>query len=178
MNLNEEDLNFLKELANKRLTQEKDGCADPVFWMVYDTQSVYREDGSEIGFYIDDELVYSTAWTFNKQTLEEFKNDCIEDGLVSSDDLDDFKAIEDNDDLFNYIDGFRDINIGLSRFDKEYFISSSSGPFLTKEAAIEHIKSNKHHYSKDVTTYGMVGWRNPEFEQLMKIIEKFGDKNE
>ena len=35
MNLNEEDLNFLKELANKRLTQEKDGCADPVFWMVY-----------------------------------------------------------------------------------------------------------------------------------------------
>lgn len=178
MNLSKEDLEFLKTLANKRLTQEKDGCADPVFWMIYDTHHVYREDGSEIEFYVDGEEYYSTTWDFKEEYLKEFKDYCIDNNLVDEDDLEDFKAISDNDELRDFINDYHDINISIARFDVEHYVSSNTGPFLTKEAAQNHIKENRHHYSKGVTTYGMVGWRNPEFEQLMNIIEKFGDKHE
>lgn len=176
--LTEEDINFLINLGKKRKNQERDGCADPVFWMIYDTHHVYREDGSEIEFYVDGEEYYSTTWNFREEYLKEFKDYCIDNDLVDEDDLENFKAIKDNDDLYTFINEYHDINISIARFDVEYYISSNTGPFLTKEAAQKHIEENRHHYSKGVTTYGMVGWRNPEFEQLMNIVEKFSNLEE
>lgn len=32
------EIKFLKDLAHKRKTQEHDGCADPVFWMIQDQE--------------------------------------------------------------------------------------------------------------------------------------------
>ncbi len=168
----EEDISFLKELAHKRKTQEKDGCADPVFWMVYDTKNVYCEDGEYYEFYDDGEIIYSTFNAFDKENLEEFKEYILNKFDIKEWNLEEFKNIKSNDDLVEYL-YWNDLEeLNRARFNREHFISQTTGPFLTKAAAKKHIEENHYHYSKEVTTYGLVGWRNPEFEQLMKIIEK------
>lgn len=171
----EEDIIFLKELAHKRKIQEKDGCADPVFWMIYDTKNVYCEDGEYLEIYSDGEVMYSTFNNFNKEKLDEFKEYVITNYKINEWDLEEFKNIDDNDDLTDYFNSNDIEELSVARFNRERFISSTTGPFLTKSAAKRHIEENYYHYSKEVTTYGLVGWRNPEFEQLMKIIEKLDE---
>lgn len=169
-----EEIKFLKELGHKRKVQEKDGCADPVFWMIQDEKNVFTDDGEYKVFFDDDgngEL-YNTYYEFDRDNLEKFKNYIEENFNLDTDERETLKEVDDNDTLEQFIDLY-DIDINYSRFTREHFISYSSGPFLTKDAIKEHLKDNYYHYSKNARTYGMVGWRNPEFEKLMKIIEKF-----
>lgn len=173
--LTDEDINFLKDLAHKRKVQSKDGCADPVFWMIQDEKNNYCEDGGYLEFYIDGEVYYDTYREFDQDYFDEFKKYCLDYHLAE--DREEFKKIEDNDDLYNYLEWYGLENVSVARFDRTHFITDATGPFLTKEAAKEHLKDNSHHYSKNARTYGMVGWRNPEFERLMEIIEKL-DKSE
>lgn len=168
-----EDADFLIKLAHTRNTQDKDCCADPVYWMIQDQKNVYAEDGEFYEFYGDGELLYSTYDEFNKENLEEFK-EYILNSVSYLFDFEGFKKISNNNELIEYIEFFdiKSDDITISRFDREYFLSYSSGPFLTKEVAKQHLKDNYYHYSKNARTYGLVGWRNPEFEKLMDIISK------
>lgn len=170
-----DDIKFLVELGNKRKTQEKDGCADPVFWMIEDEKNVYCEDGEYYEFYDDGEVIYSTYNNNTKEDLEEFKEWFLDNKICSEYDKECLKDVEDDDDLFEWIDDGCIQDLPYARFTRRHFISYNTGAFLTKEAAREHIEENYYHYSKNVRTYGMVGWRNPEFERLMEIIEKLGD---
>lgn len=174
-NLNEEDLKFLKELARKRKTQEKDGCADPVYWMIQDQTNNFTDDGEYTMFFDEQgEELYNTYYELNKENLEKFK-DYIKDNFnLDEDELEALQNLADNVGLEEFIYLY-DIDINSRTFTREYFISYSSGPFLTKEAAKQHLKDNYYHYSKNARTYGMVGWRNPEFERLMEIVEKFDE---
>ncbi len=175
-NLNEEDLQFLKELAHKRKTQEKDRCADPVYWMIQDEKNVFTDDGEYTVFFDDDGNgeIYNTYNNCGKEQLNELKEYMIDNCDITYDEVEEIKGIHDNNSLFNFIE-WHDIDINSRRFTREYFISYSSGPFLTKKAAKQHLKDNYYHYSKNARTYGLVGWRNPEFERLMEIVEKFDE---
>lgn len=172
--LTEEDILFLKELGHKRLIQEKDHCADPVFWMICDRENVYCEDGEFIEIYVDGDILVST-FDSDEEDIANFKEyvkmNCV-DSFYDSEDL---EAVEDLSSLERFISLYEyDLDISVVRFDRRLKICDTSGPFLTKDAARQHIKENKHHYSKDVNTYGMVAWRNPEFERLMSIVEQLG----
>lgn len=169
--ISSDDIEFLKKLSHERNTQEKDGCADPVFWMIYDKKNIYCEDGEYFEVFADGEVVYSSFNKFTEENLEEFKNHIIENVDLSNDDKEELKDIKDNYDLLEFINT-NDLGLNIARFNREFFISANTGPFLTKKAAKKHIAENYYHYSKDVTTYGMVGWRNPEFKQLMNIVSK------
>lgn len=169
-NLSLEDLRFLNELGEKRREQTRDGCADPVFWMIQDEKNVYCEDGEYLEFYVDGEVYYDTYREFDEEYFEEFKKYCLDYYLAE--DTEEFKKIEDNDDLYNYIEWYSLDNVTIARFNREHFITDMTGPFLTKESAEEHLKDNYYHYSKNARVYGMTAWRNPEFQRLMEIIEK------
>lgn len=47
------------------------------------------------------------------------------------------------------------------------------GAFLTLKSAERHLKENNYNYSEKAHVYVSYGWRNPELEQLLNIIEKF-----
>ena len=92
--LTEEDILFLKELGHKRLIQEKDHCADPVFWMICDRENVYCEDGEFIEIYVDGDILVST-FDFDEEDIVNFKEyvkmNCV-DSFYDSEDL---EAVED-----------------------------------------------------------------------------------
>lgn len=172
--LSKEDLEFLKQLGSKRKAQEKDGCADPVFWMIQDQKNVYCEDGEYYEFYDDGEMYYSTYHQNTKDDLEQFKNWIIDSRVLTRDERESLILVKDDDELVEWFEE-NYIELSCARFTRDYFLSYTSGPFLTKDAALKHLEENSHHYSKNARTYGMVGWRNPEFEHLMQIIESLGD---
>lgn len=166
-----DEINFLKQLARKRKTQEKDGCADPVFWMIQDQKNVFTDDGEYLMFFGYGEELYNTYNNFDKERLEDLKEYIIDNTDITVDEIEEVKEIKNNGDLIQFLD-WNDLDINYRRFKREYFISTTTGPFLTKEAAKKHLEENHYHYSKNARTYGLVGWRNPEFEKLMSIIEK------
>lgn len=168
------EIKFLKELAHKRKIQEKDGCANPVYWMIQDEKNVFNDDGEYSVFFDDDgngEL-YNTYDEFDRDNLEELKKYISENFDLDTDERDSLSEVDDNESLESFISMY-DVDINHRSFTREHFISDKAGPFLTKIACKEHLKNNYYHYSKNATTYGMVGWRNPEFERLMEIVEKF-----
>lgn len=176
MNLTEllsiDEINFLKDFAHKRKIQSKDGCAEPVFWMIQDQKNSFTEDGEYLMFFGDGEELYNTYNNFDKDKLEELKEYIIDNTDITTDEVEELKEIHDNDSLLDFIE-WNDLDINYRRFTREYFISTMTGAFLTKEAAKKHLKENDYHYSKNARTYGMVGWRNYELEKLVSIIEKF-----
>lgn len=46
------------------------------------------------------------------------------------------------------------------------------GAFLTLQSAERHLKENNYNYSEKAHVYVSYGWRNPELEKLLYIIEK------
>lgn len=175
--LNKEDLEFLKQLANTRRTQEKDGCADPVYWMIQDQENNFTDDGEYTMFFNEDgEELYNTYYELDKDNLEDFKEYITNNFRLDEDELEYLKRMEDNADLEEFIYLY-DVDINKRMFTRDYFISYSTGPFLTKEGAKQHLKDNYYHYSKNARTYGLVGWRNPDFQKLMEIIDKFGTED-
>lgn len=166
-----DEIKFLKDLAHKRKTQERDGCADPIFWMIQDQKDIMTEDGEYLKFFGYGEEIYNT-YNGTKEQLEELKEYIIDNTDITTDEIEEVKEIHDNSSLLNFLE-WHDLDINYRRFTREYFITTMTGAFLTKEAAKEHLKENYYHYSKEARTYGMVGWRNNEFEKLMSIIEKF-----
>ena len=45
--------------------------------------------------------------------------------------------------------------------------------FLTETDANDHLRRNKHHYSKDAATYVEHAWRAPELEQFLKALLEY-----
>lgn len=162
--LSSEDLEFLKQFACKRKTQPRDGNADPVFWSIRDYRNVDTPDGRYVVVLDDGDIIF-----------DEYTDDIeiLKDYLLENTDLLEGDLINDLSDLIDIIDFGGSLQV--VRYDRVPYIVDLTGCFLTKEAAQDHINHNRHHYSKDVHTYAMTAWRNPEFEKLMEILEKFSE---
>lgn len=52
------------------------------------------------------------------------------------------------------------------------------GFFLTKAALKRHVEANHYHYNHPVSCARAAGWRNPELERLLNIVEKFATVEE
>lgn len=181
-----EDISFLEELSNELSTQTTDHNADPVFWGIRDevqtpplaedygdTYIIWEvEEGHEVYNSKQDNLSY-----FIQQMQEH--DDCYGESLkMSSNKIKEEILEKYQDDPYEFIrehdleEYYRDGNIDIN-----YELVTSTGAFLTKRAALEHIKMNRHNY-KNPHTYAMTAFRNPEFERLISILKKIGDKNE
>ena len=179
-NLNEEDIEFLKELSHELNTQPNDGNADPVFWGIrQEISSPPLQDGYGDTYVIwessEGHEVYNSEDNNLDKFIEYMQQEDIEDedgNELSPEDI--RKEIEDNylDEPYDFI---REHNLedsyGEGTINYEYQLTDQTGAFLTKRAAQEHIKLNHYHYNKP-HTYAMTAWRNYEFEQLIKILKK------
>ena len=167
--LSKEDLKFLKSLGHKLLTQSNDGNADPVFWGIRDYKDVLTPDGHYIIILDDCEVIF-----------DEYKDDIndLKEYLLSNTDTQNEDIVEA--DLLDIIDFIEesDLDYQIYHYDKVPYLLDNTGAFLTKEAALTHLKDNKHHYTDKVHTYAMTAWRNPEFEQLINILKKLGGDTE
>ena len=154
--LTNEDLEFLKELANELKTQDNLATRKPLIFKIavpginWLAAADYSED---IAFHIDTE-VYTDVEAI------EYLNNTYE--LNLSNDLDHEKIkelLDENGETFEELYGINNITY--------------KGEFLTRKSAAEHLKSNLHHYTKDSYIYIDHGYRNPILEKLLNIVEKF-----
>jgi len=158
-------------LEHEMLTQDTDGQAAPRFWVIMDYEwqataegyhdrvSVYDSsdgDACEIKEYATE--IYNTQGDhYTKEALEELseiiKPDCVNESNL-------FDWIKNN---VPGIDIF---------FEEKVAVIKPNTLFLTKSEAQQHLKNNRHHYSKQAHTYAMTAWRSPQVEQLYEVIEQ------
>lgn len=74
--------------------------------------------------------------------------------------LDDLAAFCDTHDVNYRFIGYRDTE-------------TFQGFFLTLRALKQHVAHNDYHYHHPVSYAHAAGWRNPELERLLAIVEKF-----
>ena len=165
-NITNEDIEFLKDLQQKMLTQDHDCQASPRFWTVAQTE---REGGIASG-YADGSVIYDSHCCEDiGSTVEEVKgylkdNDEYNEGMDEIDELDgivDFLNEHDPDNGRRY---------ELCNFKLIENVVKPNTFFLTKEACKQHIQANKHHYNGTVHSYAMTAWRSAQVEKLYEIL--------
>lgn len=162
------DIEFLKELQQELKTQENDGNASPVFWVIgdYKWQPCWEEYAERWEIYIPN---YADVYEW-----EEYKNDQLKDNdyELSEEILDELKEIEDADTFLEWVQEYIDDRAYLVPARKEHIIVPNT-MFLTKSDAKKHIELNHYHYTSEVHTYAMTAWRSPTVERLLKVLETF-----
>ena len=167
--LTADDIEFLTNLANALKTQNTHGTRKPIFIQV-------REPKKDWGFDLDyadgtaliignDEPDVAFTVEEAKESLKEFHIDEDDlqglkelDGAVSFDDIETFCQSKN---IKCFEGGFRDT---------ETFHNA----FLTISGYERHMKMNRHHYGAKAGFWVDHAFRNPELEQLLTIVEKFG----
>jgi hypothetical protein len=153
--LNKEDLEFLRELAHELKTQDNLCTRKPLVFQIADKRIEWiptTEIDGEYGVFLNDD------WTnYDEESLREYIKDEYE------------VDIEDFEEMLEFLDE-HDIKYTEARgIEKiEY-----KGAFLTSRAARNHFECNDYHYGADSYVWCDSGWRNPELEKLLNIIEKF-----
>lgn len=184
LNLSKEDIRFLKDLKEELTMQDYNYQAQPAFWVVGDYRwvSAYEGTGEREVLYIQ-ALNEEGSMNYDEvaQEIIEYYDENFDvfgdesDYIEHDEDKLEFKRNYHRDeysdsDIFDMLD-LMDIEYTLYEETREHFIVKDT-LFLTQKEAINHIESNRHHYTKDVHPYTMTAWRSPEFEQLLKILTK------
>lgn len=162
--LTADDRAFLTTLANTLKTQDRAGTAKPVIYQILERkQDVgYEEafaDGMALGLGNDGVGFYDDDVDGAKRFLIEHYD--VDAGMLS--DLHTLQDVADwceRHDIPAVYTGYRD---------SETF----HGFFLTHAALQEHMQANAYHYTHPVSYAHYAGFRNPELERLLAIVEKF-----
>ena len=164
--LTEEDILFLKELANELKTQDTACTAKPVYYSIMQEDKEYGIDqGYADGMCVigDEGEVFTEA-----NELVEWVFECYSPTEQQQEELRNFTDIEE---IYDYCN---DNNIVDSLTYTGYRdIEKHDEMFLTKKALKKHVELNYYHYKKNPVSYAHHAWRNPELEHLLKIVEKF-----
>jgi hypothetical protein len=160
--ITKEDIEFLKALQNEMLTQDNVGQADPRFWVIKQTERVYRvEEGDGVVYVIDSD--YENEF----EELDDVKKYLIENELCTAEELDD--VVDDND--LEVLFDEKGIEFERIAYRDEQVIKEDTF-FLTLREAQEHIERNYYHYNKSAHPYAMTAWRSPQVEKLYEILQK------
>lgn len=164
-NLNEEDIEFLKELKKELNTQDNRFTAKPYFYQVQSKKFVanIHEEGNYFEAISESESIgiyeYSKEGVEKlKEVLREYDGECGEN--------EEKMAIIEEIDLYNLDNKKLDLECYVGDFEEVY-----TNAFLTEKACKEHIKANKHHY-RNPMDYLSYGFRNPELMKLLEILSK------
>lgn len=168
--LDNQDIQFLKDLANEIKSQHNRATAMPYFYVIKKTKRVVGMDAS----YSDDTVFvdtssgdYSEFKTEEEAIQYEMKGRGIGRAFAE-------KVVEENYEKF-----------GVLEYEEKHNM------FLTYKGLLKHMELNGHNLDRGIsypshpfkesnTLYSYVehAFRNPEMEQLMKIIMKFADKRD
>ena len=163
--LNEEDINFLKELSYKLKTQDDHSTRTPLIFQIadYKITPVFHDQDAEFAIVMYDGEEFG-QYQNNDDGIKEFMNEYnnlydYDEDIEKLEELDYWDEINDIEDFYVCFGSYK-------RELKEFFI--------TEEAAKKHLKSNIHHYNREKAhIYCSHAWRTPELEKLFQIIEKF-----
>lgn len=164
--LPEEDVKFLKELANEIKTQDNRGTASPYYYTVRQKKRIVGIDAnySENTVWLDTYSGEFTEWATEEDAIKAVMKDHELDREAAE------KFVDDNVTEFGTTEYEYDTNV-----------------FLTYKGFLEHMKLNGHNYSgrhdgdnfkeRDYCkSYVEYAHRNPELKRLLEIIMKFGEK--
>lgn len=174
--INEEDIEFLRNLQHEMNTQDTVGQADPRFWVVMETVRQWGYDSD----YADDCCICDSEGNeYRGETLEEMLKQFIEnDDYDISYTVGDFWVEIDGydseimtfEDICEYMNAtFGKDNLSVCYYkDVERIVPNTM--FLTKRECEEHIKRNHYHYNKP-HSYAMTAWRSPQVKKLYEILQ-------
>ena len=164
--LTPDDVKFLTELANELKTQNTAGTANPVIYQIMERKKdpgidpayadgmvLYLGEDSEEFF--DKDVAGAQSWLRDDEwTADELAT------INAAVCLNDLAAFCERHGVPYHFTGYRD---------SETF----QGCFLTLRALNQHVAYNNYHYHHPVSYAQAAGWRNPELERLLAIVEKF-----
>ena len=173
-NLTMEDLTFLKDLAKELRIQDSRATAKPLVFKIRETIIEPYQDlwfvEDEICLISPKERVCLTSADV-LEVLETYYPRDYKRVMDFVSEREDLSYQTDLRELFDVLECLElDYNWTLTGY-KE--VEKFSGEFLTARAAEAHLKENRHHYNETAHIYCARGWRNPELEQLLAIVEKF-----
>lgn len=161
--LSSDDIAFLVALANELKTQDRGGTAKPV---IYQIQEHKKEWGYEEDWADGMDLFIGEQGEFFDDDVAGAKQFLVENYAVDGAMLANAETLKDVADIC----ADRDIPATYTGYlDAETY----KGFFLTQAALKQHIASNGHHYKNPVSCAQFGGFRNPELERLLAIVEKF-----
>lgn len=173
--ITDKEIEFLKNIQHEMNTQDHVGQADPRYWVIRDYKREYgKELSAADGISIFDSSNCETILEVDYEcfgvdkvidkVLQEFEKAEYE---LTEAEIEEIKSAYDLDSLINMLEE-------VGTYDFEVFqyheVPCDYGMFLTHQAAIEHLKSNAHHYAADAHTYAHTAWRSKE-EMLWKILQ-------
>lgn len=141
LNISDEQYEFLSKLVETLATQDNRSTQYPLF-VIQVQEKVYGDSSwcTEKERNGDNDGELCEACTQLDEDGEELPDDCQ-------------KCDRDCFNWFNWKDDY-DLNAGV---------------FLTAEACERHIKMNHYHYCEP-KSFGISAWRNPEMQDLIKIL--------
>lgn len=166
-----EDLNFLKGLAKQLREQPNYATAKPLVFQIQEKFLVpgFDENFGEMPCIVDEDCKMYVTPESVVEMIEEYyleENQTLE-ALAEEVDHD-----LDCQDLFSLYELSERMEWGW-KYTYCQEAERFSGAFLTEEAAEQHLQANYYHYHGSARVYCKHGWRNPELEQLLAIVEKF-----
>ncbi len=181
------DLDFLADLQHEMNTQDTLGQRDPRFWVVMDYE--YRSAApDETPTHV---LEVTEGCDYARYGVDELVRVAYEDVLendgagAAAEWLGDMclHRAEDSHGAYALI---RRPGFDLDEVCEGYFSPRCSQwvcqvkepciadntMFLTRAAALEHLKENCHHYDVEAHTYAMTAWRSPQVEGLYMVLHE------
>lgn len=164
--LNNEEIEFLKQLQKEINTQLIQGQQKPYYFVIEDYEKVYGKelnnpDGIAVfckkydyeNIYEGEFKPYQELFEIIKQHYEENDYEYTEDDSVF-DEYDLQKCFNDEIEIIQYQE-----------------VAKHSNMFLTQEAAQNHLKENHYHYSSEAHTYCQSIWRSEEIKLFQLLSE-------
>lgn len=168
--LTAEDAQFLHDLGNKIASQDDLGTRKPVMWTIQEDITITSSDDDYDVIEVCDDVDHIFTCETCEEILDYFKN---EEDL---EDIDEsvLESLEEAAEYGSPQDLIDELNDELGRDYRIYFAKKTYGIvenayFLTREACEKHIEENGYHYNNPVP-YCASNWRNPEMEQLVRIL--------
>ena len=186
--ITKEDIEFLQTLQKELNTQDTLGQADPRYWVIRDTDKILVGVGDGNEDVLLDEDRNPVTWDELPEFLKDIVKDIYGDTAevlnegnflspcirIVTTDWDKNEVTEETFYNINDVaDWLKEYGYNVSAAGLLYYSKSCDDTmFLTRKAALEHLKSNDYHYSEAAHTYAMTAWRNPEMDRLIEILHK------
>lgn len=167
--LTNEDIQFLKELANELKTQDRLCTGKPVIYQIREEEMItgidldYTDNHCLIDTYDGCEIYKSV------EEAKEYFNDYYEHDKDYKEFLIDVNNAESLSEIYDVLESHDFECWYYTGYDKRHKYSNF---FLTKKALDTHVKQNHYHY-KNPDYFINHAWRNPELQRLLEIVEKF-----
>ena len=148
--MEEEHVKFLTELAKEMMTQDRRGTADPYYYTIRTVSKLVAPVGMG-----DGDLVYFEPENWESFTSKaDFIKSKLEDGYTQE------EALKLAEDLEEY---------------SQHKVEQNENFFLTKKGYDQHMRLNKHNYRHlhAYSSYVDYAHRNPELATLFEIIKSF-----